>query len=69
MRKIDKEILRGFLKIHGETITSFSIDIKISRDTVNNWINRGGNTPLWKCEIIEEYFREKYGECPKGLFK
>lgn len=69
MRKINKVIFKRFLREHGENVSSFAIDINISRDTLNNWINRGGNTPLWKCEIIEEYFREKYGECPDGLFR
>lgn len=69
MRKINKEVFKRFLREHGESVSSFSIDINISRDTLNNWINRDGNIPVWKCEIIEDYFREKYGECPADLFR
>ena len=68
MKKINKEVFKKMLKENRETISSFSRDIGISRDTLNNWINREGNIPEWKCEIIEEYLKEKYGYSPEDLF-
>ena len=68
MKKMNKEVFKRFLKDRGETVSNFAININISRDTLNNWLNRDGNIPVWKCEIIEEYLRDKYGECPADLF-
>lgn len=69
MRKMNKEVFKRFLKDRGETVSNFAININISRDTLNNWLNRDGNIPVWKCEIIEEYLRDRYGECPADLFR
>lgn len=68
MKKLNGENIKRLIKKCGMTITSFSKDIDISRNSINNWINRGGNIADWKCEIIEEYFIEKYGECPDDIF-
>lgn len=66
---MNKEVFKRFLKDRGETVSNFAININISRDTLNNWLNRDGNIPVWKCEIIEEYLRDRYGECPADLFR
>ena len=66
---MNKEVFKRFLKDRGETVSNFAININISRNTLNNWLNRDGNIPVWKCEIIEEYLRDRYGECPADLFR
>lgn len=66
--KIDRYVLKQLLKENKMTITSFSIEINMSRDTINNWLYRNCSIPSWRCEIIEEFFINRAGYCPEELF-
>lgn len=68
MKKINKEVFKKLLKDNKMSITSFSKDLGISRDTLNNWLHRNVNVPEWKCEVIEEYCLETFGYYPDDLF-
>ena len=66
--KINRENFKYILKENKLNISTFSKEIGISRDTLNNWLYRQINIPKWKAEIIAEYFIEKTGKYPDELF-
>lgn len=68
MKYINAELFRSILKEHDMTITSFSKESGIPRDSINNWLYRGVKIPEWKAEMMSEFFMEQFGKTYDDLF-
>lgn len=65
---LNTELFKHILKENHMTIKSFSEEIGMSRDSINNWLHRGVKVPEWKAEMIMEFLEERFGTIEGGLF-
>lgn len=68
MMYLNIELFKDLLKKSNMSITSFSKESGIPRDSINNWLYRGSKIPKWKAEMIVEFFEEQLQEEIEDLF-